>query len=165
MAVGRTVSTNGCYMNTKQEEQLYSAVSQGLDKETPVFLAPKTDSHATLEDILDHATSRMQSSTSIHHLPQPKALREVFEAIDKTDVEHQTQDYCRLIVLEGQTAVDQLRHRADMMRRRADEFDMMADSYQKAIDDIVRQTGSVNDTHQAILNLLSEHAHIKPVRT
>lgn len=92
-------------------------------------------------------------------------FEDILKEIDKTDLDHQTNTYSQLVVTESISAVDLLRHRADMMRRRADEFDEMADKFQSAVDKIVKDTGSVNDTHQAILNLLSEHAHIKPTRT
>lgn len=149
-------------MNTKQEDEVLSSMGDILrPQEPPVFLAPKTDT------AIPRLITRNELRDGYKALvgEEPKGFNKLLIEIDKTDVDHQTNTYCQLIVVEGQTAVDQLRHRADMMRRRADEFDEMADKFQSAVDKIIKDTGSVSDTHQAILNLLSEHAHIKPTRT
>lgn len=136
-------------MNTETETKLITAMQQDLIE--------------TRNSMVDDQIAVL-TGKKVHHLPQPKSLKEVFADIDSNDLEHQTHVYKHLLHVEGQTVIEQLRHRADMMRRRADEFNSMADSYEIAIDTAARQTGSVSDTHQSILNLLAEHAHIKPQR-
>lgn len=92
-------------------------------------------------------------------------LRAVLDAVDATDVSHQTDLYRQVLQVEFLNSCDQLRHRADMMRRRADEFDKIADTMEHACADAIRHAGFIHGHFENALQLLADHAHIQPTNT
>lgn len=92
-------------------------------------------------------------------------LRTAMDAVDETDLTHQSQVYTNILLTEYINTSDRLRHRADMMRRRADEFDAIADSMDKAANDLNHRVHEAAKGYEAALQLISDHAHIRPSTT
>lgn len=91
-------------------------------------------------------------------------IKDTTDAVDAQDLEHQQDNFNRLLMIEVSNKSERLRHRAQMMRQRASEFDRLADDADKQCQTAMKQNLSLVTLTAEIEELLAAHAHIEPRR-